>query len=347
LPPSNQGGGESYDQLCPYFTFLCQQSQMKLIIYMPALNEEKRIGETLKSLPKKLKNIAEIKYLVVNDGSKDKTAQIAEECGAIVFTHSTNRGVGAAFHSGVEQSLKMGADIMLSIDADGQFDVDDIPALLQPIISGEADFVTGNRFHREGDRPKFMSKIKYWGNRQIAKLVSRVAGKKIRDVACGFRAYNRETLLHLNLIGHFTYTQETILDLTYKGFRLQEVPISVKYFEDRVSRVANSIVGYAFNTFMIIFRSYRDYKPLQFFGITGIVIFLLGLGLDAFVFLHYLVAGTFSPYKVWGFLGGLLNLIGVLTVILAILADMFDRQRVTQEKILYFLKKQEYKKKLI
>ncbi len=317
---------------------------MKLIIYMPALNEEKRIGATLKSLPKKLKGIDEIQYLVVNDGSTDNTQKVAEKNGAIVYSHPTNRGVGSAFHSGVEQSLEMGADIMLSIDADGQFCVEDIPALLEPIISGKADFTTGNRFHKEGDRPKFMSKMKYWGNKKIANLVSSVAGKKIRDVACGFRAYNRESLLNLNLMGKFTYTQETILDLTYKGFRLVEVPISVKYFEDRTSRVASSITKYAINTFLIIFRSYRDYQPLRFFGIAGILIFLLGIGFDLFIFWHWTQAGTFSPYKAFGFLGGLLNLLGSLTIIMAILADMFDRQRVTQERILYFLKKSEYER---
>lgn len=318
---------------------------MKLVIYMPALNEEKRIGTTLQSLPKKLKGIDEIQYLVVNDGSSDNTKEIAEKNSAIVFSHPTNRGVGAAFHSGVEQSLKMGADIMLSIDADGQFCVEDIPALLDPVLSHKADFTTGNRFHSEGDRPEFMSPVKYWGNKKIANLVSSVAGKKIRDVACGFRAYNRESLLNLNLMGKFTYTQETILDLTYKGFRLIEVPISVKYFEDRTSRVANSIVKYALNTFMIIFRSYRDYRPLSFFGITGIFIFLLGLGFDGFLFWHWMQTGIFSPYKAFGFLGGLLNLIGALTIVMAVLADMFDRQRVTQEKILYFLKKEAYEKK--
>jgi len=342
LPP--QLRGEPEGQLYANNTSPNTKSQMKLIIYMPALNEEKRIGTTLQSLPKKLKGIDEIQYLVVNDGSSDNTKKIAEKNGAVVFSHPTNRGVGAAFHSGVEQSLKMGADIMLSIDADGQFSVEDIPAILEPVISGEADFTTGNRFHTEGDRPEFMSPVKYWGNKKIANLVSRVTGKKIRDVACGFRAYSRETLLNLNLIGKFTYTQETILDLTYKEFRLVDVPISVKYFEDRTSRVASSITKYAINTFLIIFRSYRDYQPLRFFGITGIFIFLLGLGFDGFVIWHWSQAGTFSPYKALGFLGGLLNLIGVLTIIMAILADMFDRQRITQERILYFLKKSGYEK---
>lgn len=317
---------------------------MKLIIYLPAFNEEKRIESTLNSLPKKLNGISEIQYLVINDGSTDNTVKLARKFGAKVFSHPTNKGVGSAFHSGVEQSLRMKADIMISIDSDGQFDVKDIPFLIEPILKNEADFTTGNRFHIEGNRPQFMSKIKYWGNSKMAKLISRITKKEIRDVACGFRAYNREALLNLNLIGKFTYTQESILDLVYKGFILKEIPISVKYFKNRKSRVANNIFRYAINSFLIIFRSYRDYSPLSFFGKFGITIFLIGFSLNGLLLFHYFSTGSFSPYKAVGFLGGLLNLIGILTIILSILADMFDRHRITQEKILYFLKKEKYEK---
>lgn len=318
---------------------------MKLIIYIPALNEEKRIAKTLQSLPKQLQGIDVIEVVVIDDGSLDDTATIARTNGAMVTSHPSNLGVGAAFHSGIKECLKNGADIMLSIDADGQFDVKDIPNLIEPIINGQADFVTGNRFHQDSSKPEFMSKTKYWGNKQIARFVSKMAHKKIEDVACGFRAYSREAMLNLNLVGKFTYTQETILDLVYKGFRLVEVPISVIYFENRTSRVANSIVKYAFNTFLIIFRSYRDYHPLRLFGGTGLLLLTIGCLFDAFIFLHYLKIGTITPYKMIGALGGFFNIMGLLTIMLAMLADMFDRQRITQEKILYFLKKREYNSK--
>lgn len=315
---------------------------MKLIIYIPALNEEKRIAKTIQSLPQQIPGIDVIEVVVINDGSHDDTADIARKYGAKVISHTSNFGVGAAFHSGIIECLKNGADIMLSIDADGQFDVKDIPNLIEPITSGKADFVTGNRFHKGSSRPEFMSKTKYWGNKQIARFVSKMTQKKIDDVACGFRAYSREAMLNLNLVGKFTYTQETILDLVHKGFRLTEVPISVTYFQNRTSRVASSIVKYAFNTFLIIFRSYRDYHPLRLFGGAGLVLFTLGCILDTIILFHYLNTGTITPYKMIGAIGGFLNILGLLTVILAILADMFDRQRVTQEKILYFLKKNEY-----
>ncbi|PIZ71119.1 glycosyltransferase family 2 protein [Candidatus Peregrinibacteria bacterium CG_4_10_14_0_2_um_filter_43_11] len=316
----------------------------KLVIYMPAFNEEVRIGATLDSLPHQLDGIDGIEVLVIDDGSTDNTKSVAEKYGATVYSHATNKGVGAAFHTGVNQSLERGADIVVSIDADGQFNPKDIPNLIRPILKGEADFVTGNRFHQEGVRPKFMSRVKYWGNRQIARLVSSIARRSVRDVSCGFRAYSGEALLKLNLVERFTYTQETILDLSHKELTIAEIPISVEYFADRVSRVAGSIFKYAVGTFLIILRFYRDHQPLRFFGIVGILIFLMGLGLDVWLIIHYFQIGTFSPYKVFGFLGGLLNLIGVLTIIMALIADMFDRIRTNQEQILYFQKRDYFRK---
>ncbi len=310
---------------------------------MPALNEEQMIAKTITSLPKKLKNISKIEILIVNDGSTDKTKEFAEKAGATVVSHPRNLGVGAAFHSAVDYALESNADIMLTIDADGQFDVNEIPALLIPLLKNEADFVTGNRFATT-KKPKNMPTVKYWGNKRMSNLISTISGQTITDAACGFRAYSREVLLNLNLLGKFTYTQETILDLCYKGFRLTEVPISVKYFSDRKSRVAGNIWRYATNTLTIIIKSYRDYRPLQFFGYAGGIIFLAGLILDIAIFIHFIETGSFSPYKAFGFLGGLLNLIGVISFILGMLADMLTRVRINQEKLLYFEKKKRYEK---
>jgi hypothetical protein len=184
-----------------------------------------------------------------------------------------------------------------------------------------------------------MPLIKYWGNLLVARLLRFFAGVDLADVSCGFRAYSREALLNLNLFGKFTYTQETILDLSFKGLRIAEVPVNVQYFEGRKSRVAGSIFRYAINSGKIITRTVRDFRPLRFFGGIGLTAFLLGCLLDGGLFWYYLKTGTFSPYKVVGFTGAALNIVGILLAGLGLLADMLDRIRTNQERILYYHKK--------
>jgi glycosyltransferase involved in cell wall biosynthesis len=315
---------------------------MILSILIPALNEEETIGKVIDSLPKKLNSINKINIIVVNDGSTDKTAKIAEEKGAIVIDHKKNRGVGKSFQDGLEKAIVLKSDIMVSIDADGQFDAKEIPKLIQPLIDNEADLVSGSRFIDPKYIPEKMPRIKVWGNRRVAKLISWATGQKFHDVSCGFRAYSKEAMLWMNLFGKFTYTQETFLDLTYKGLIIKEVPVTVQYFEGRKSRVASNVGAYAFKAFNIIFRTVKDYHPLKFFGLSGSFLFIVGLGLDIFVFTHFINNGTFFPYKMFGFLGAFLNAIGIMIIFIGILADLIDRVRVTEEKILYYQKKRYY-----
>ncbi len=313
---------------------------MKLIIYMPALNEEEGIADVIKHLPKDFNGIDEVEILVVDDGSKDKTVQIAKEQGASVVSHSVNRGVGRAFQSAVQYALENKADILVSIDADRQFNSDQIPNMIQPLLKGKADMVTGNRF--ENGMPENMPKTKYWGNKQMSRLISLISGQKFKDVSCGFRAYNREALMRLNLFGDFTYTQETILDMVYKGLTVIEFPVDVKYFSNRKSRVAGKIVSYAFKTLKIIVRTLRDYKPMLFFGGMGFVSMGIGLLFEIFMFGHYFISGSFTPYKAFGFIGLGFLVFGLLLVIVGLLADMFNRVRKNQERIMYELKRERY-----
>ena len=313
---------------------------MKLIIYMPALNEEEGISEVIKSLPKEVEGIDEIKILVVDDGSTDDTSKKAKESDADVVSHNMNRGVGSAFQSAVQYALENDADILVSIDADRQFNSEQIPEIIQPILKDKADMVTGNRF--ENGMPKDMPKSKYWGNTQMSRLISIISGQKFRDVSCGFRAYNREALLRLNLFGAFTYTQETILDMVFKGLRIVEFPVDVIYFKDRKSRVAGSIVKYAFRTSQIILTTLKDYKPMLFFGGMGGICLAVGLILEMFLGVYFLITGDFSPYKFVGFTGFGFLIFGLLLIIVGLLADMFNRVRVNQERILYELKRERY-----
>ena len=313
---------------------------MKLIIYMPALNEEEGIGDVIKDLPKSINGIDNINILVVDDGSTDNTAKIAKESGADVVSHNINKGVGKAFQSAVNYALDNKIDILVSIDADRQFNSKQIPEIIQPILKDKADMVTGNRFSK--GMPKNMPKSKYWGNKQMSRLISLISGQKFKDVSCGYRAYNKEALLRLNLFGAFTYTQETILDMVYKGLRVVEFPVDIKYFKNRKSRVAGSIINYTFRTSKIILKTLRDYKPMLFFGGMGLVNMLIGLVFEIFMFTHYFLTGKFTPYKAFGFIGLGFIIFGLLLVIVGLLADMFNRVRINQERIIYELKKGKY-----
>lgn len=316
---------------------------MILIIYIPAYNEGKNIKTVINALPRKIQGIDEIKYLVVDDGSTDNTVEVSEKCGAKVVSHGLNRGVGVAFQTAVNYVLDKQVDLLVSIDADRQFDPKQIEDIIKPILLNEADMVTGNRFNN--GMPKDMPKIKYWGNKKMSKLISLISGKKFQDVSCGFRAYNREALLRLNLLGSFTYTQETIMDLVFKGLRVMEYPVKVFYFKERKSRVAGSILKYVVKTLKIILRSFRDYKPMVFFGGAGLSMFGIGFVFIIFLFTHYFINGMFTPYKSFGFIGLGFLLVGLIFLLVALLADMFVRIRINQEKIIYQLKKGGYEKR--
>lgn len=309
----------------------------KIIIYMPALNEEATIREVLNSIPKHFDGFEKVELLVVNDGSTDNTVNEALLTGATVITHTRNRGVGIAFQTALNYSLKAKADILVSIDADGQFDVDQINAIIQPILDKKADFCIGNRF--ANSKPDKMPKIKYWGNKQISKIVSLITKTNIQDVSCGFRAYSKDCLFRLNLQGSFTYTHETILELLQKGYTVAQIPVKVTYDENRVSRIANNITQYAFKTSIIIFKSLKDYKPFRFFLSIALLVLFIAFIIGGFVLIHWMDTGMITPYKSFGFIALSLCGMAVVIITLAFIADILNRIRENQEKILYLSKK--------
>jgi glycosyltransferase involved in cell wall biosynthesis len=315
---------------------------MNLIIYMPAFNECESIQQMITSLPCELENMDKIQILVIDDGSTDSTAQVAKDCGAQVILHNRNRGVGAAFQTAIQFALDHDADILVSIDADGQFNPADIPGLIRPIITQEANMVVGNRF--ASGRPNYMSKLKYWGNQQIAQLVRRVCNQNFKDVSCGFRAYDREALLRLNIFGKFTYTHETILSLVYQDLCVKEYPVQVKYFPERKSRVAGSLPRYALQVSKIILRVLLDYRPMMVFGSMGGIFLLIGTAFEVFLMVHYFIDHSFTPYKTAGFIGLGFIVFGMLVLLIALITDMLNRLRVNQDKLLYEIKKIKYSK---
>tara|TARA_R110002050_G_scaffold74772_5_gene160184 strand:- start:1664 stop:2596 length:933 start_codon:yes stop_codon:yes gene_type:complete len=304
---------------------------------MPALNEEETIYKVLNSVSRSICDSIVSELLVINDGSSDNTQQEAIKAGATVINHNYNKGVGSAFQTAVNYALKKNIDILVSIDADGQFDVNQIENMTEPIVNYEADFCIGNRF--DSTKPLKMPRIKFWGNKQISKIVSFISKTIIKDASCGFRAYSKDCLLSLNLQGDFTYTHETILDLLNKGYRVKQIPVNVTYFEERVSRIANNIFKYAFKTSVIIFKCLKDYKPLRFFSWIAFLVLFISMTLGGFVAIHWYVNEVITPYKSIGIIA--LSLLGmsVFLFVLAFLADMLNRIRNNQEKLLYLIKK--------
>ena len=306
-----------------------------IAVVVPAYNEEKQIGQVIETMPEFVDHV-----LVVNDGSIDRTVEIAENHGAKTVSHKKNMGVGAAFNSGVKAILDMDdVDIMVNIDADGQFNPNDIEKLVTPIIEKKADFVTASRFIEKAYYPK-MSKVKFWGNQFMSRFISRLTRNKFYDVSCGFRAYSKETLQRLNLFGDFTYTQETFIDLAFKNMTILEVPVHVKgKREHGKSKVAANLFKYGFQTLKIIVRTFRDYKPFRLFGYLSLITFLIGLGFAIFLGIHYLQTGAFTPHKWSGFTAGFFFILTLLFLLIGFVMDMFARMRQNQEEILFELKR--------
>lgn len=313
---------------------------MKLAIIIPAYNEEQNIKDVILSIPRTFDQIDEKVIIIVNDGSKDNTLEIASNLDVIIVNHKKNLGLGKSFQDGLKKAIELHVDIVINIDSDGQFNPKDIPKLISPIINKKADFVTASRFIDKKNIPE-MPKIKYYGNQIMSKIISWILQQKYYDVSCGFRAYSKEAICRLNLFGNFTYTQETFLDLGYKGLNILEIPTEVKYFSKRKSRIAGNLFKYSWQTLKIILRSVLNYKPLKFFGYIGSLLFFCGVILNSFLLIYYFKTSSFSPYKIIGFIGVFLNILGIMIISLGLIADMLYRIRMNQEEILYKMKKKE------
>lgn len=315
---------------------------MSILINIPAYNEAKTIKKVIDSLPKNLL-WHDVFVQVVDDGSSDDTGKIAMNAWAHVVTHNYNQWVGIAFRSAVQSFLENWSDIMVNIDADGQFDVADIPALVKPLIDHTSDIVIGSRF--SGKSAQDMPWLKNILNRLIAGVVSFLMGKKIDDLTCGFRAYTRESLLRLSLTTSYTYTQETIIDAFGKNIRIMWVPVSVQYFRERKSRVVKTITSYIARSLMIIFRTVRDVRPLMFFGFPGMILILFAFILFLVFLINYFIEFQTTPYRTWLIISGSSFLSWLLLLIFASVADMIKRQGKIHDEILYMLKREYYSKK--
>jgi len=246
----------------------------KLIIQIPCYNEEATLGVTLMDLPRQIPGIDEVEWLIINDGSIDKTVEVAKSCGVdhvVNFQH--NQGLAKGFMAGIEACLKHGADIIVNTDADNQYSASDIPRLIQPILDGEAEIVVGARS---------IENIKHFSPtkkllQKIGSLVVRLASNtKIADAPSGFRAISRQAALQLNVFNEYTYTLETIIQAGQKGMTIISVPIKTNGYL-RPSRLIKSIPLYIQRSIFTIIRIFMTYKPLKFFTLLGAFPFTLGL----------------------------------------------------------------------
>ena len=310
---------------------------MKLAVVSICKNEEKTIEELIARIPKHIDGIDSIEVIVMNDGSTDKTAELAKKAGAVVFGGSSSKGLAFRFREVVNIVLKRGVDIMVNIDGDLQFSPEDIPRFVAPIVNDEADFVAADRFTDPESglqrKPANMPVVKYYGNKVGAWVVGKLSDEKFRDVTCGFRAYNQNALYSLNINGTHTYTQESFQMLAARKMRIKALPVGVKYFKDRKSRVVTSIPKYMLLSMVNILRAFRDFAPLRFFVLVGSIPFIIGILCLVFLGIYWLSTASLTPYKFVGFAGLYLVTLGIFFWALGLVADMQVRVLNNQEKI--------------
>jgi glycosyltransferase involved in cell wall biosynthesis len=316
-----------------------ERGGQRLLVIMPALNEEVLIGGVIRRISPEIAGISEVEILVIDDGSTDDTVRVAREAGASVVSLHANMGLGVAMQRGIDEAVKRGVDYAVNIDADGQFDPGDIPRLLEPLVRGEADFVSASRFLDKDLIPE-MPLVKRIGNWGMAKIVSWICGQSFADVSCGFRAYTRETMLQLVLTGSFTYTQESFILLAQRNLRIREVPLKIRGVREQgKSRIASNLFRYAYRTVGIIYSCVRDFTPASVFNAAAGITMSIAAFIGAFFVWHRVVSGQFSPHIWAGFLASFLFGVGLIIFWVGQLAEMIARQRRLQERQLYLMRK--------
>ena len=313
---------------------------MKLIIQIPCYNEAETLEIALNDLPKKLDGVDEIEYLIVNDGSKDKTVEVALNWGVHhVVSFTQNKGLAKGFMAGIEACLSYGADIIVNTDADNQYCGEDIGKLIRPILDGEADIVVGER---PIDNTEHFSWIKKKLQHLGSWVVRKASGTDIPDAPSGFRAFSREAAMHINVINEYTYTLETIVQAGRNKMAITSVPIRTNP-ELRKSRLFHSMWGYVKKSMLTILRALLMYKSLFCRTVVGAVPFLVGLGIGI-RFLVYYFSGQMSGHVQSLILACTLMIIGFMTFVIGMLADVMSANRKLIEDVQYHVRKLAYDK---
>jgi glycosyltransferase involved in cell wall biosynthesis len=308
----------------------------KLIIQIPCYNEEATLGATLADLPRNLPGIDTVEWLIIDDGSRDQTVEVAKASGVDhIVRHPKNQGLAKAFMSGLRASLAAEADIIVNTDADNQYCADDIPHLIEPILIKQAEIVVGARPITQ--IPHF-SPVKKTLQRLGSYVVRLASNTNIPDAPSGFRAFSREAALQINVFDNYTYTLETIIQAGQKGMAIVSVPVRVNH-DLRPSRLVKSTPTYVLRSMTTILRIFMLYKPLRFFLIVGCMPFSLGflLGVRWLFFFFMGTERTRIPSLI---LTAILILIGVQIWVFGLIADLLAANRRLMEDIQVSLRKQ-------
>lgn len=302
---------------------------MKLIIQIPCYNEEKTLPIALAALPRTIDGIDQIEILIIDDGSTDNTLAVARQAGVDhIVRFPQNRGLAKAFMAGIDKSLAVGADIIVNTDADNQYEANDIPVLLAPILDGTADFVVGERPISEIKHFTPLKKIL----QKLGSWVVRVASKTdIPDAPSGFRAISREAAKRLHVFSEYTYTLETIIQTGQRGFAVASVPVRTNA-DLRTSRLVKSIRSYVVRSMSTIIRVFMTYKPFRFFAVPGFTFFIAGF-LIGLRFLYFYAIGEGDGHIQSVILSGILLTTGFLMSVIGLVADLISVNRKLLEEI--------------
>jgi len=308
---------------------------MKLIIQIPCLNEEQTLPETLKDLPKSLNGIDSIEVLIINDGSTDRTVEVAKEHGAQhILSLTNNKGLAKAFIYGINHALNLGADIIVNTDADNQYFGEDIAKLIQPILRKRADIVIGDR---QVETIGHFSPIKILLQKLGSWTVRQLSGTTIPDATSGFRAYSKEAALQMNVISDFTYTIETIISAGKKNLAIEHTPVRTNK-KLRESRLFPSIQVYLRRSLVTMLKVYSMYRPLRVFTIAGGTTFLVGFMIGC-RYLFFFFQGQTEGHIQSLILSSIMLIVGFQIIMMGIAAELIAVNRQLLEDIQLRIKK--------
>jgi glycosyltransferase involved in cell wall biosynthesis len=303
---------------------------VKLIIQIPCFNEEETLPVTIEDLPREIDGVDLIEYLVIDDGSSDRTREVAKECGVHHITgFPGNRGLARAFQHGLDTCLALGADIIVNTDADNQYSGHDIPKLVAPIVSGDADIVIGDR---QTHTISHFSAFKKFLQKHGSILVGKASGVSVPDATSGFRAFSRESALSLNVISDFSYTLETLVQAGRKRLRVHSVPIGTNG-KLRESRLFKSMFGFVRKSGSTMVRVYTTQQPLKVFLVPA-ALFLAASLIPFGRFLFFVTKGSGGGHIQSLIFGLVLFFVSGFLTIIGVLAELISANRKLIEEIL-------------